>query len=314
MVLPLQKLIHTHIEEECDFSGSEDNLLSPGHNNQAKSRRKTQVSRWRRILGMGGQKQDETAPEKPQFPNGTTRENKIPTEELSHLPPDIRTLQRYHGSTNVERTEYMEENSALRTKRLAVAVEQVSIFLTSDNTVVSFFEQSAGDIEDPILVRLNSGETVLRRTSNASMIVQAILDAIVDLAMPVCGAYRDAIDELELNVLTEPAIKHTRSLYIIASEISSFRDTIYPISQLLSALRDHKAENTRKATGNNDGYGHGNGALEKRAVTISPWSWAYFGDVEDHVVLITDNLDQQRRSVENVSPSPSFSPPSKPLC
>ena len=117
--------------------------------------------------------------------------------------------------------------------------------------------------------------------------------------MPVATAYRDAIDELELDVLTDPAIKHTRSLYVIASEISAFRDTIFPIVQLLSALRDHKAENTRKATGNI----HGHDGNEKRAVTISPWSWAYFGDVEDHVVLITDNIDQQRRSVENVCPT-----------
>lgn len=255
-----------------------------------------QVPRWRRVFGLGGHKGNESGPAKLPYANGmngTTRGSKIPADDVSYFPPEIRTLQRYHGSANEERTEYMEENSALQSKQLAVSVEQVSIFLVSDNTVVSFFEQSAEDIETPILSRLSSGETLLRRSSNASMVVQAIIDAMVDLAMPVCAAYRDAIDELELNVLTDPAIKHTRSLYIIASEISAFRDTIYPVTQLLNALRDHKSSDTYA----------GPRTQENRAVVISPLSYAYFGDVEDHVVLITDNIDQQRRSVENVSPT-----------
>jgi len=100
----------------------------------------------------------------------------------------------------------MERHSALADKKLAVAVEQISIFLTSDNTVVTFFEQSADDIEIPIIDRLGSRETTLRRSSDTSMVVQAIIDAIIDLAIPVTNAYRDAIDELELNVLTEPTI------------------------------------------------------------------------------------------------------------
>lgn len=117
-------------------------------------------------------------------------------------PENVRTLQAYHGGPNLERTEYMERQSVLRPKGLAVSVEQVSIFLMDNNTVVSFFEHSAEDIETPILNRLSSSETVIRRCSEASMVVQAIIDAIVDLAIPVTAAYKDAIDELELNVLT----------------------------------------------------------------------------------------------------------------
>ena len=54
----------------------------------------------------------------------------------------FKTLQQYRGGRNVERIMYMERHSALAAKGLAVNVEQVSIFLTSDNTVISFFEHS----------------------------------------------------------------------------------------------------------------------------------------------------------------------------
>ena len=87
----------------------------------------------------------------------------------------VRTLQRYHGGPNEERIKFMEKHSSLVTKNLGVSVEQVSIFLTSDNTVISFFESSAEDIETPIISRLSTPETILRRSSDASMLVQVIL-------------------------------------------------------------------------------------------------------------------------------------------
>lgn len=77
----------------------------------------------------------------------------------------------------------MEKHSALASKKLGVGVEQVSIFLTADNTVIAFFEHSADDIEEPILPRLRTEETILRRSSDASMLTQAILDAIIDMAV-----------------------------------------------------------------------------------------------------------------------------------
>ena len=250
-----------------------------------------------RLFGLRSRKGRLEKPEKDSSVSSSIKDSKIPAEDLSNMKPKIRTLQRYHGGHNETRTEYMEENSALRPKELAVSVEQVSIFLMADNTIVTFFEQSAEDIETPIMNRLDSAATVLRRSSNASMILQAVIDAIVDLAIPVTYAYRDAIDALELEVLTEPAIRHTRSLYIIAAEIAAFRDTIYPITQLVNTLRDHKGESTRKTTGMNP---NNTGSSDKKIVTLPSWTYAYFADVEDHIVLMGDNLDQMRRSTENM--------------
>ena len=81
----------------------------------------------------------------------------------------------------------MEEHSALHEKNLMVGVEQVSMFLTSDNTVISFFEHSAGDVETPLMQRLSSPRTILRRSNDPTMLVQGIIDAIIDLAIPVGG-------------------------------------------------------------------------------------------------------------------------------
>lgn len=51
------------------------------------------------------------------------------------------------SSTNLRPIRYMERHSSLASKGLAVSVEQVSMFLTADGTVISFFEHSADDVE-----------------------------------------------------------------------------------------------------------------------------------------------------------------------
>ena len=73
--------------------------------------------------------------------------------------------------------------------------------------MICFFESSAEDIETPILNRLSERNTILRRSCDASMLTQAIIDAIIDLAIPVNIAYQDAIGDLEIDVLTTPDIK-----------------------------------------------------------------------------------------------------------
>ncbi|KAL8638229.1 MAG: hypothetical protein Q9228_004598 [Teloschistes exilis] len=207
----------------------------------------------------------------------------------------LRTLQRYHGGPNEERIQFMEKHSALASKNLGVSVEQVSVFLTADNTTLSFFEDSAEDIETPILARLNTPETILRRVPDASMIVQAIIDAIVDLAIPVATAYQDAIGELELDVLTEADIGHTTALYVLTSEMSQFKSNISPVENLVKTLRDHKSEPIRTP-----GLNGKPGKLSSSSVTISSMASIYLGDVEDHCELITDSLDQMRRAADNM--------------
>ena len=164
-----------------------------------------------------------------------------------------------------------------------------------DNTVISFFESSAEDIEKPILHRLSTPDTVLRRSGDASMLVQAIIDAIIDLAIPVSAAYQGLIGELELGVLTEPSIKHTTSLYIMTSEITMMRSFVSPIINMINALRDHK--NYAVSDGNG---GRGDVKKGTAGVTISPMAQTYLGDVEDHIILITDYFDSMRRSCDNM--------------
>lgn len=108
-------------------------------------------------------------------------------------------------------------------------------------------------------------------------------------------AYQDAIGELELDVLTEPDIRHTTALYVLTSEMSQFKSDISPLINLVNSLRDHKSEPI-----GTPGLSGKPGKISSSNVTISPMASMYLGDVEDHCVLISESLDQMRRAADNM--------------
>ena len=187
----------------------------------------------------------------------------------------------------------MEQHSALASRDLAVAAEQVSIFILNDNTIISFFEGSAEDIAEPIIRRLQTPDTILRQSCDASMIGQSIVDAIIDLAIPVASCYSDVIADLELDVLTRPDITHTKRLYVIITEINKMVSFINPITNLINALRDHKTDMTQEAAAKQ---------LQNpvTGVIITPMTYTYLGDVLDHCILITESLSQIRNSADGM--------------
>ena len=303
IVLPLQKLIHfhsdTHCDSDCEEWDSDDGLTKkkkqkkrPLSSFRAKKKEKNRTDLPKSL--------DTAAADIKTLNNGFAGAGngfvKAHSSSTMNTPvTHVRTLQRYHGGPNEERIEFMEKHSALASKSLGVSVEQVSIFLISDNTVISFFESSAQDIESPIVTRLSSQETILRRTADASMITQAIIDAIIDLAIPVAEAYQDAIGEMELNVLTEADIGNTTSLYVLTSEVVQFKSNLSPIVNLVNALKDHKSDPI-----STPGLSGRPPKLVSSSVTISPMTQVYLGDVEDHIILITDGLGHMTHAADNM--------------
>lgn len=342
MVLPLQKLINLEEEEEESSSSSDndsdlDSVDAPGSEYGARiiterQRRKREQKRrkgairslWDDIWKPKKKKVQAAEPDivdRLNRPNNLRLSSKV---ETPWAPKHIRTMQRYHAGPNQDRIEYMERHAVLRAKGIGVSVEQVSIFLCADNTVISFFEYSAQDVQTPIIHRLQSPGTILRQSADASMLAQAILDAIIDLALPVTTAYQDAIGDLELDVLTDPAIHQSTTLYILTSEIAILRNGIAPIVQLIGALKDHKSDAQaaaaagpvgrvpslspeRNASNNSSNlhlpYAHNmrkQSIIITSGVSISPMTITYLGDVEDHALLIQDSYDQMRRNADNL--------------
>jgi len=233
--------------------------------------------------------------------NGTTSTRARNTSQTSTTPllAPLRTIHRYHASPNTPRAEFMEERSALRARHLAVAAEQVSLFLTSDNTIIAFFEASADDVEVPILTRLTSPSTILRQSCDASLLLQAIIDVIVDMAIPVQAAYLDVIGDIEMDVLTlGPDIQQSKDLYILAAEVKKMRTFVQPIENIINTIREHKSPPASLPPNEDDLVAYLRNP--EQGVIITPITAMYLGDVLDHCLLIRDNLWEITKAADDL--------------
>ncbi|KAK0637399.1 hypothetical protein B0T17DRAFT_588262 [Bombardia bombarda] len=299
IVLTLQKLVHNYDSdnESCDSDVGDDDTASRAsgwslrtHKRLSKRLKRFFKSSEKRASNSTAETGLETGKDGTLNPYASSQPIGLP----SHPGFDqLRTLQRYHAAPDDPRTRFMEKHSALNSKDLAVACEQVSMFITQDNSIISFFEQSAQDVEVPIIRRLQTNDTIIRQSCDASMVGQAIIDAIIDLAIPVTACYGDVINDLELDVLTRPTLNHTKNLYIVITEINKMLNFITPITTLINALRDHKANMSQDdATAKLQDPKHG--------VIITPMTYTYLGDVLDHSVMITDSLNQLKNSADGM--------------
>jgi len=109
----------------------------------------------------------------------------------------------------------------------------------------------------------------------------------------------DAIGALELEVLTDPDVSQPNQLYILTSEITLLRNYIQPIASLVNALRDHHSDPLLATTPGISGRPQK--IVAPSSVQISPLAHTYLGDVEDHCILITSQLDQMSSAAENLT-------------
>nr|CAG8624515.1 12086_t:CDS:10 [Entrophospora candida] len=86
-----------------------------------------------------------------------------------------------HG--HQEGSKYLETHKLLRRHKLNVFVEQVSIFLLKDETLLTIFQHDGKPVYKPILARINQPKTLLRTAHDASLLMEAVIDTVVDLTL-----------------------------------------------------------------------------------------------------------------------------------
>ncbi|KAI9591035.1 hypothetical protein BDF19DRAFT_456664 [Syncephalis fuscata] len=158
-------------------------------------------------------------------------------------------------------------------KEFEVTVEQASLFLLPDCkfTVLTFFQHEGELVCQPIFKRIQGEGTILRSSEDASLLVQAVLDAAVDHALIVVNAYRDELLALETNVIRRPRARLAKDLHLLTGELNQFKRTFMPTLALIRNLRENAALTTEKWQ-------------------ISNLARIYLNDVLDHCTVINDDL------------------------
>ncbi|GJJ74367.1 hypothetical protein EMPS_06725 [Entomortierella parvispora] len=152
--------------------------------------------------------------------------------------------------------------------RLKVLMEQVTMFLLPDGTLITLFQVSGKSVVEPILERLSKDYSLSRKHNDASFLLQSVIDGIVDHAIPITDAYRQTLNELEVHVVALPKMKFTRQLHTMTAQLSLLKRTLTPTQALVHALRGNDERSP-----------------------LSSLSRTYMGDVMDHCNTMVEDID-----------------------
>jgi magnesium transporter len=146
--------------------------------------------------------------------------------------------------------------------------EQVSFFV-GHKTLLTF-QEKPGDVWDPIRRRLGKPGSQLRR-HDASFLLYALLDAIVDHGFPILETYGERLEELEEQVLVGAAGQDVMPrIHRMRRELLLFRREVWPMRDVIRTLQREPHECMGETTR------------------------TYLRDVHDHIVQIIDLCDTYR--------------------
>ncbi len=144
---------------------------------------------------------------------------------------------------------------------------QVNFFL-GRNTLVTIQEAQA-DVFEAVCRRIQTPGSRLRE-NDVSFLLYALLDTIVDSGFPILESYSDRIEDLEEELLTQPARDTLQKVHTIKREMFLFRRVMWPMRDLIQQLQREKHE------------------------CLSETTQTYFRDVYDHCVQIIDLVETYR--------------------
>ncbi|BGP56130.1 hypothetical protein JCM8202v2_003741 [Rhodotorula sphaerocarpa] len=177
---------------------------------------------------------------------GFRRPKEEGSRTLTHNRAGLSTRWRVPGKSSQRMRKEQAERAAARltvatlTKdvKVHIHVEQLSVFLFRDGTVVSFSQDSGYHHQiSQIFERIQSRDDLLRDSQDASFILQALLDVTADDALDIIDEFRDQLTNLESRVLSRPDMDDVRHLHILSSQLLLLKSTLTPLQLLLQALR-----------------------------------------------------------------------------
>ncbi|KAK3840254.1 MAG: hypothetical protein JOS17DRAFT_678477, partial [Linnemannia elongata] len=151
---------------------------------------------------------------------------------------------------------------------LHVEMEQVTMLLLEEGTLITLFQVSGQSVVAPIVERLSHDYSLARKHGDASFLLQSVIDGIVDHAVSITDAFRHEINNLESRVLALPKMIFTRDLHRVTSQLSMLKRTLVPTQMLVHSLR----------------------GKDERS-PLSPLARTYMGDVMDHCNTMVEDID-----------------------
>ena len=148
--------------------------------------------------------------------------------------------------------------------------EQVSIILK--NNIVITFQETKGDVFDPIRDRLHRPESRLRR-KKADYLFLAIHDIIVDNYISIIDLVDEVNQQIENNILNSPEQSILHQIQALKTDLIYLKKFVFPVRESINKIM--RSDSTHLCEDN----------------------VKYFNDLYDHLIYVTENIDMQREIV-----------------
>ncbi|MDP2897128.1 MAG: magnesium/cobalt transporter CorA [bacterium] len=151
-----------------------------------------------------------------------------------------------------------------------VTGEHVSLVIGC-NFVISF-QESKGDVFEPIRDRIRTGKGRLRKMGS-DYLGYALIDAIVDNYFIILESLGDKVEVLEEKLIGRPAPQTLRGIHRLKRQLLFLRRAVWPLREVISGLERSEAGLIKKATR------------------------LYLRDVYDHTIQVIDTVETLRDMV-----------------
>jgi len=148
-----------------------------------------------------------------------------------------------------------------------VKAEQVSLILAS-NFVISF-QESEGDVFNPIRERIKSGKGRIRKMG-ADYLAYSLMDAIVDSYFIILEKLGEEIEDTEGELVTNPTSETLQALHNLKREMIFLRKSVWPLREVVSVLE------------------------RVESALINKTTLIYLRDVYDHTIQVIDTIETFR--------------------
>ena len=151
--------------------------------------------------------------------------------------------------------------------------EQLSLILW--NNMVISFQESAGDIFEPVKERIRKDKSRIRKMG-PDFLLYALIDAVVDNYLIVLENINDRVEELEEELISRPVPRTLESIHNFKRELIFLKKSLWPLRDLIGTLAGGETDLIQEKTN------------------------VFFKDVHDHTIHMIDTVESYRDLVSGM--------------
>jgi magnesium transporter len=160
----------------------------------------------------------------------------------------------------------------LKNEKEDVIIEDEQLSLILKNNILITFQETQGDVFEPIRHRLSMPESRIRRKS-ADYLFLALHDVTVDNYISIVDVVDEMNQNIEAQIIEHPSEVVLKQIQSLKTDLIYLKKYIFPVRESINKI------------------------MRSDSIHISKDNYKYFNDLYDHLIYVTESIEMQREVV-----------------